>query len=161
MRAPILFLLSMSLGCLQLTGVADYKVEETPSAPVCSPPPGSVCRVGPNCGCPDDQTCALISVTGAGECQPAGSIPRGESCAATTECGRGMVCINNICLPYCGTDTDCDTKQCEAMTTSDGTPINNVGFCGTPCDPANDTCGETLQCQQTSDTRFSCLPRPS
>jgi hypothetical protein len=40
--------------------------------------------------------------------------------------------------------------------------VQNVGVCLQPCDPANDTCGEGLKCQQTSTTRFSCmLPPPT
>jgi hypothetical protein len=159
MRALIPLAFVMSLGCLQLTGVADYKVEETPAAPVCTPPPGSTCRVGPNCGCGENETCALISVAGAGECQPAGTVPRGATCAMSGECGKGMVCINAFCQPYCGTDNDCDTKQCEGMSV-DGKDIQNVGYCATPCDPANDMCPAGTTCQLSSATRNSCLPPP-
>ncbi len=159
MRAAIFFVMSMSLGCLQVTGVADYKVEETPAAPVCSPPPGSVCRVGPNCGCAENETCHLISLAGAGECQPAGTVGRGGACTGSSECGKGMVCLQGICALYCGTDADCDTKQCEGMSV-DGKDVQNVGFCAAPCDPADDQCTDGLKCQQSSTTRFSCLPPP-
>lgn len=161
MRAAILLALTMSLGCLQLTGVADYKVEETPAAPVCTPPPGSPCRVGPNCGCPDGQSCMLAGVDGSGLCEAHGALERGATCTANGECGKGMACYVGFCQPFCGTDKDCDTNQCEGIAVGDPPQaVQNVGVCLQPCDPANDTCASGTTCQQTSTSRFSCLLPP-
>jgi hypothetical protein len=158
MRAAILFALSMSLGCLQLTGVADYKVEETPPAPACTPPPGSTCDLVPNCGCTGNETCELASLDGAGVCTAAGDIPRNGVCTAAAPCGKGLTCVGNVCVPYCTTDADCDTNQCEPFNAGDPpTIVPNLGVCFKPCDPANDTCGEGLSCQQSSASRFSCV----
>jgi hypothetical protein len=149
MRAAIGLLFAMSLGCLQLTGVADYTVEETPGS-VCTPPPGSKCRVAPNCGCSETQTCGIVSAAGDGVCHPAGGVPREGSCSAVEDCGKGMACVGSMCLPYCATDADCDTAQCEPISL-DGTQVQNIG-----------ECGEGFSCEATSATRTSCvLPVPA
>lgn len=158
MRAFILFAMAMSLGCLQLTGVADYKVEETPAAPACTPPPGSACRVAPNCGCADGQTCGIASAEGAGVCHAAGSAANEEPCAALEECAKGLACVGSMCLPYCATDADCPTKQCEIITIGDPPQqVKGIGVCRRPCNPDSADCGEGFTCAPTSDTRFSCV----
>jgi hypothetical protein len=157
MRAAIGLVFAMSLGCLQLTGVADYTVEEKP---VCTPPPGSKCRVAPNCGCSETETCGIVSAAGDGICHPAGGVPRESACSAVTDCGKGMACVGTMCLPYCSTDADCDTAQCEPISL-DGTQVQNVGVCRRPCDPAAPECGDGFSCEATSATRTSCvLPVP-
>lgn len=141
-------------GCLQLTGVADYKVEE---APVCTPPEGSECRVAPQCGCAAGFTCELQNAAGAGACKAAGPAGRHEACAAPSDCGQGMLCIDNTCEPYCATDADCDTKQCMSFTMG-GTPVENIGYCATPCDPSAVTCPDGRACKFASRDETICVP---
>ncbi|MBI2394566.1 MAG: hypothetical protein HYV09_33660 [Deltaproteobacteria bacterium] len=146
--------LAFSAGCLQLTGVADYKVEE---APVCTPPAGSECRVAPQCGCAEGNTCELQSVEGAGACKPAGPVARHGACSVPGECAQGMLCIDRTCEPYCATDDDCDTRQCMGFTV-DGTPVPNIGYCATPCDPSAVTCPDGRACKFASRDETICVP---
>lgn len=155
--SALIALLAWPIGCLQLTGVADYKVEE---APACVPPPGSPCRVAPNCGCAENETCQVQDAAGNGACLPAGGTPRGGACTAHTECAKGMVCVESTCEPYCATDADCDTKQCEGIAIGT-TAIKDVGWCAEPCDPAALTCGDGRACRFVGTTRTACLPAGS
>jgi len=153
-------LLAWPIGCLQLTGVADYKVEEGSTPAACTPPPGSACRVAPNCGCADNETCELQDVSGNGACKPAGSVARGGVCTAPSECGKGMLCIDSRCEPYCSTSADCDTKQCSGITLG-GTAVKDVGYCSTPCDPSVPTCSDGGACKFATKTQTLCVPAGS
>lgn len=150
-RAFAVVIIVVSAGCLQLTGVADYKVEEA-----CVITPGNPCRVAPNCGCTGADTCELTGVNGEGACKPSGGTPRGGACSANTECAKGMLCLGGFCTTYCRNDNDCADKACEAIALG-GAQVNGVGFCATPCDPGNPTCGDGRACRLIKNERAVCV----
>jgi hypothetical protein len=149
-RAMAVAMVSVAVGCFQLTGVSDFKVEEA-----CTITPGSPCRVAPNCGCEGAQTCELAGVNGEGACKPAGGTARGGGCSANADCAKGLLCLDNVCTGYCRNDNDCSDKICEALALGT-TPVNGVGFCGFACDPGNPVCADGRACRFVKNERALC-----
>lgn len=150
-RLSAVLMLGIGSGCLQLTGVSDFKVEES-----CTITPGSSCRVAPNCGCPATETCQLKDANGSGACEAAGGTGRGGSCASNGECARGLGCIGGECSTYCRNDTDCPEKQCEPLSFG-MTPVNGVGVCNAPCDPGAVVCADGRACKFLRTERTTCV----
>lgn len=145
----------VSAGCMQIAGVSDFKVEEA-----CTAPPGSPCRVSPNCGCAATETCELTTAAGAGACVPAGAAPAGASCTLNGDCAKGLACLNNTCAAYCVKDDDCTSKSCGPITLG-GAAVVGVGLCNTVCDPLNaSACPSGQACRFTTNKKTSCFPNP-
>lgn len=141
-----MLVLGLGAGCLQLTGVADYKVEEA-----CTIPAGQSCRVAPNCGCDGNKTCLLARPDGTGECAEAGAVPNGGNCSVNGDCGKGLACLDGRCGKYCASDAQCENRACAKIVVG-GTPVNNTGVCGFPCDPINGSACPSGQACRFGDT---------
>lgn len=123
----LLALFAWPVGCLQVTGVQDYKVEETPAQ--CKLEPGADCMVATGCWCADGESCYLTDASGAGKCGAAGSVGQGGACTKQVECAARLLCVESGCQPVCAKNEDCPSKNCQGVALSDGTVVANTGYC--------------------------------
>lgn len=111
------------------------------SGPTCATtPPSNACGLTAQCGCAQNQTCAITSAgTGAVSCVSAGSTPSGNPCTTQSQCGRGLTCVFGACRPYCATENQaCPGAAgtfCFAPEDQNGNTSPNLKVCTIACDP--------------------------
>lgn len=111
------------------------------SGQCCTPPlAGGVCNHFPACGCAADQVCRQNNSLHEMSCFGTDNIAEGADCANLV-CAAGLDCVENVCAPYCITDSDCSAapgaQKCEQIDWLDGTPIPGVSVCARICDPVH------------------------
>lgn len=126
----------------------------------CTPP---VCDPVAQTGCKKDEAC-LAGPTP--RCGKAGDKATGETCASTTECAPGGLCLSTTkqCVASCdttkiaGVAAGCKAEESCAQVTSDGKPLaGNLGHCVPPCDITSDAgCPEEGTCLKVGDAPPKC-----
>jgi hypothetical protein len=127
---------------------------------------GSTCDLVPNRGCGAAQTCSYAYAGGArtNACLAPGARALGEVCAASTDCARGLNCLNGFCLELCcpgaAPDSCMTGTTCGAVTLTISAGVtDDVGLCG--CTIGGAACPAGHYCDPTSDTRGICLAQGS
>jgi len=130
----------------------------------CTPPSGAVCSTFPQCGCSGSLACDVTGVDGKTSCVTGGSKTLNQKCTDSGQCAAGFSCLYDVCMPFCGSSTDCTgsgTPTCrnvqyvEAGTTKD---IPGFRVCMQQCDPINPSkvCGASTTCLFSSPTTTTC-----
>ena len=114
----------------------------------CVPPAGQTCSVVNACGCAAGQNCIVLDSKFT--CATAGSRQLNESCSATGDCGRGLLCAvtyaggPGICKAPCTTVADCPTRAHEWKCIKSSGAIT---LCEAVCDPRDPAfCGPNGSC---------------
>jgi hypothetical protein len=119
--------------------------------------------VAPQCGCAAGEGCFLSA--GARTCATAGAGTEGSACTGSSDCARGLECVNVSadparpaaqCARYCASDATCVGTGSLCLTTlSDGAggSIPGVTLCTRACDPIDQTgCASGLSCTVLRET---------
>lgn len=114
--------------------------------------------------------------SGAYLCAGAGTAQEGDHCSETTDCGEGLVCVNELpqavegspipfdiggrsfCAPGCDSDAMCDGDD-QCIGADDGV-FEGVGFCGDRCEPFGtdeERCSEDTACIPVSSEDGICF----
>lgn len=118
------------------------------------------CRLaGPQCGCHDEERCAL-DAEGERICEAsmgAAGVSEGEPCgeARVDDCVDGAVCtatteLARVCRRWCEDDLDCTGEggACEIPFEVDGKPVPDARLCTIDCNPRFGTgCADDAACQ--------------
>jgi hypothetical protein len=125
--------------------------------------PASTCGIWPQCGCTGTQNCNVENTTTfAASCAPSGTTGDYNNCTGNgdSQCAKGRSCVNGVCMPFCGTTTDCpgSYRACVGVDNSAGTAITGMNVCTQFCDPTNPTsstggfspCGPSVGCVPNS-----------
>ena len=113
-----------------------------------------VCRVSPQCGCAEDETCHPTAPDRRSACVVDGTLAEGEACGAFGACSHGLGCYGGLCRRYCATSADCSTGgRCLAAVRfppdiTVGT-VADIAVCSLPCDPAADPTAACLAVNTT------------
>ncbi len=109
--------------------------------------PGDPCQIAPQCGC-TGQACDLDGAdlaNGGTSCRNV-TVPGTElsSCASSTSCASGFVCLGGQCRAYCNGETPCDNGQCLVQPVFDSgggvfVDIPGVSACSKNCSPEQST----------------------
>lgn len=86
-------------------------------------PPGNVCVVLPQSGCPTGYTCRVASGTCVTYCSVVGPGMQGAVCSSEWHCASGFQCSRGQCQRICAT-----TKDCDAGLTCQSVPCNINGY---------------------------------
>ncbi len=125
--------------------------------------PTSLCAIFPQCGCAGGQNCNVEdTTTGKAQCAPVGTTGDYNNCTGNgdSQCAKGRTCVNGVCMPFCGTTTDCPGayRGCFGVNNAGGTAIPGMNVCTQFCDPVNPTsstggfspCGPNVACEPNS-----------
>jgi hypothetical protein len=103
----------------------------------CTIPSGMECAPATNCGCKDDEACALSNDVGelSVSCQKPGKAKLGDSCRLG-ECDRGLLCVDGVCAQACRLDGDCEQSPatCSDVPRPNGGTLRGVRYCEASCD---------------------------
>jgi hypothetical protein len=136
--------------------------DTAPPDTACMPPSGVTCTTFPQCGCASTTNCDVTDVSGKTSCVMAGSRTVHQKCTALGECARGLTCIYNVCMPFCGETPDCaGTALCRNVQYVEGSvtkDIPGMKVCMEGCDPLNPSklCGASTTCLFSSPTTTTC-----
>lgn len=119
----------------------------------CKPPGDTACTPGDNCGCDEEETCALVDSADGVEllCVNPGQLGLEDACDDAEACGFGLLCINELCVQACRADDDCQSGRCQTMTDADGETIPEVRYCIT----ANAEC-DLVSPHAPGDGKIAC-----
>lgn len=109
--------------------------------------PGACNTVSQNCATATD-ACVLRGTTAADltrACAAAGTKTQGQACtesATSTDCAKGLQCLNSKCEKFCNVDTDCGAGgSCAVFLQPQGAPFGAfICLYATACDPLAQNC---------------------
>lgn len=90
-------------------------VLDTPTAGICR----GICENSTGTGCFNNENCLAVFGDGSAACFPAGSAQEGDACGDLSDCGRGLVCLNDDrCHQRCDQGFQCADagQRCTAAT---------------------------------------------
>lgn len=172
MKASFGWTLSLSIamslamsGCLQITGVGDYKAGgSSTSGGTCTNSTSFTCSSANQCGCAANQTCSVIGADGATACLPAGSLGYHSLCSGVNQCAPGLECVAGTCTPYCDPAVGCSTgtdrclQVCATKPDGSCTPQPGQLFCMTTCNLVDpNSCGAGLSCSVAGADGTICI----
>lgn len=110
---------------------------DTSSSGECAIPSGLECAPNSNCGCDDQEVCALTNDDGdlTVSCQEPGQQESGDRCELG-ECGDGLLCVEGVCIASCKFDNDCeaDNAKCADVVRPNGQTLKGIRYCQEHCD---------------------------
>jgi hypothetical protein len=135
----------------------------TDMAMACTPVlnvPSSTCGIFPQCGCTGTQNCNVENTTtGQASCAPSGATGDYNNCSGNgdSQCAKGRSCVNGVCMPFCGTTSDCPGayRACVGVNNMSNAAIPGMNVCTQFCDPVSpqsstggfSPCGPNVACE--------------
>jgi hypothetical protein len=123
-------------------------------AEACIAPVLGPCDTFPQCGCEPGKAC-MPYTDGTTFCSTHGSVAAYQSCGSPLICDAGMMCVGQVCKPFCATRDDCpgperSCKQLFALDEQQNTvAVPEAFYCTAGCDLLfpESVCGPGVTCR--------------